>query len=283
MFVGPPRSGKGTIGHVLEALVGRENFTAPSISDLSTQFGVAELIGKSLAIIADARIGGRTDLAALVERLLSISGGDSQSIPRKHISNWNGLLPTRFAMLTNELPKFTDASGALPSRLIILILTISFLGREDGELLGRILGELPSIFRWALDGLDRLRKRKRFVIPRSSKEAVRQVEDLASPVGAFIRERCVIDARDKKHRVQCTELHSAYKQWSVAKGFTFSKTEELFGRDLSAACPGLKRSRLWVEVTAADGKKKRERKWHYIGIALRRDDPPPPTPPKGKF
>ena len=66
------------------------------------------------AIVSDARISGRSDAKVVVERLLSISGEDSLTIDRKYKEPWTGRLPTRFLVLTNELPKLTDSSGALP-------------------------------------------------------------------------------------------------------------------------------------------------------------------------
>jgi putative DNA primase/helicase len=52
--VGPKRSGKGTIARVQTALVGRDSVAYPTLASLQTNFGIAPLIGKSLAFITDA-------------------------------------------------------------------------------------------------------------------------------------------------------------------------------------------------------------------------------------
>ena len=83
LIVGPKRSGKGTIGRVLQALLGHSNVVGPTLASLQTNFGLAPLIGKPLAIISDARLGGRSDQASIAERLLSISGEDAVTIDRK--------------------------------------------------------------------------------------------------------------------------------------------------------------------------------------------------------
>ena len=106
----------------------------PTLSSLAQNFGLAPLIGKPLAIISDARLGGRADVQVVVERLLSITGEDWLSIDRKFLPAWNGQLPTRFVILTNELPKLGDASGAIASRFIVLRLIQSFYGQEDQSL-----------------------------------------------------------------------------------------------------------------------------------------------------
>ena len=134
MLVGPLRSGKGTIGRVLTGLLGAHNVAAPTLAGMTTNFGLSPLIGKPLGLISDARLGSRADGTIAVERLLSISGEDSITIDRKYRDPWTGRLPTRFVVLTNEIPRFTDASGALASRFVMLVLTTTFYGREDPTL-----------------------------------------------------------------------------------------------------------------------------------------------------
>ena len=64
----------------------------PTLSGLSTQFGMSELIGKPLATISDARLDTRSDSTLAVERLLSISGEDALSVQRKYKPDWIGRL-----------------------------------------------------------------------------------------------------------------------------------------------------------------------------------------------
>jgi putative DNA primase/helicase len=40
-------------------------------------------------------------------------------------------LPSRFLILSNELPRFGDASGAIARRFIVLVMKRSFLGEEN--------------------------------------------------------------------------------------------------------------------------------------------------------
>ena len=123
LLVGPPRSGKGTIGRVLTGLLGAHNVAAPTLAGLTQNFGLQNLIGKPLALVSDARLSSKADGTIAVERLLSISGEDVLTVDRKYRDPWTGRLPSRFLVLTNELPRFTDASGALASRFVILVLS----------------------------------------------------------------------------------------------------------------------------------------------------------------
>jgi len=244
LIVGPKRSGKGTIGRVLTGLLGKANVCAPTLASLGTNFGLWPLLHKPLAIISDARLSGRTDQAVVVERLLSISGEDTITVDRKHLAPWTGKLPTRFLILTNELPKLTDASGALASRFVLLCLPRSFYGGEDLLLTDRLLEERPGILNWAIQGWRRLNERGCFVPPRASEEALRQLEDLASPIHAFVRERCVVGPA---RSVEAGDLFAAWRTWCEETGRAHAGTIQTFGRDLRAAVPGLRTSQPRVE------------------------------------
>ncbi len=238
VLIGPRRSGKGTIARVLRQLIGPTNVAGPALAAFAQNFGLWPLIGKPLAIIHDARLGGRSDQAIIVERILSITGEDAVTIDRKMIEPWTGKLPTRLMMLTNELPRLHDSSGALVGRMILLRMRQSFFGREDTALTDKLLAELPGILLWSIAGWRRLRERGRFVQPESATELLADMADLASPIGAYLQERCVIGAG---HRAAVADLYLAWRGWCEAHGRREPGTEQSFGRDLLAAVPSLRR------------------------------------------
>ncbi|RMF20523.1 MAG: hypothetical protein D6760_11380 [Deltaproteobacteria bacterium] len=239
LIVGPRRSGKGTIARVLARLVGTENVCGPTTSSLAGPFGLQPLIGKRLAIVSDARFHGE-NIATMVERLLCISGEDTLTVDRKNIASVTLKLPTRFMFLTNEFPRLNDSSGALAGRFVILRLTKSFYGREDTRLTDRLLAELPGILNWAIEGWQRLNRRGHFVVPASVRDVVQEIEDLSSPVAAFVREECVVGPG---HRVAVDRLYDAWRRWCESEGRQAVTTRQTFGRDLAAAVAGITRRR----------------------------------------
>jgi putative DNA primase/helicase len=236
LMIGPFRSGKGTISRTLSKLMGgRSNVAGPTLSSLGTNFGMSSLLGKPLAIISDARMG-TTNQHVVVERLLSITGEDMLDVDRKFREVWTGKLPTRFVILSNELPKFRDSSTAIATRMLILRMTHSFLNKEDHELDDKLEPELGGVLLWALKGLDRLNKNGRFTVPQSSDDATALMMDLASPVSAFIRERCVLGPNEVIPR---DELYEAWKTWAEENGHR-AMAKSTFGRDLRAVVPEVK-------------------------------------------
>jgi putative DNA primase/helicase len=131
LLVGPTRAGKGLIARLLGALIGSRNVAGPTLSSLSFDFGLAPLIGKPLAVVSDARLDTKRDTSIVVERLLAISGEDTITVNRKYREQWTGKLPTRFLIISNELPRLGDASAAIANRFVVLLLQQSWLGKED--------------------------------------------------------------------------------------------------------------------------------------------------------
>jgi putative DNA primase/helicase len=259
MLIGPKRSGKGTVARIIAALLGKINVAGPTLSSLGTNFGLWPLLGKPLAIISDARLGKRSDIAQVVERLLSISGEDAQTIDRKNLSAVTTTLPTRFLILTNELPRLNDSSGALVGRMILLRMSRSWYGKEDTSLTRKLMDEIPGILLWAIEGWRRLRDRGHFVQPASSSELIDELDNLSSPVGAFVRERCEVGVHCDVER---KKLFDAWKAWCEEQGQTKAGTAIVFGRDLRAVVTGIRDKQSHTDT----GVKARS----YVGITLKK-------------
>lgn len=243
--IGPKRSGKGTIIRIIQAMIGEANVVNPTLSGLTTQFGLEPLLNKSSAIITDARISAKTDTSIAIERLLSISGEDNQTVGRKHKDSLTVKLPTRFTLVSNELPQMRDASGALVGRMLFLRLTNSFFGREDPKLFGKLRVELPGILVWSIEGLRRLRERGKLVQPASAMEDLESMSDLSSPIHAFVEDCCELAPEGEwgakwsgdDYRVPCQTLFGAWSSWCRSKGIGKPGTAQVFGRNLRAAYP----------------------------------------------
>ena len=179
-------------------------------------------------MISDARLGGN-DASVVVERLLSVSGEDWITVNIKHKEQWSGKLPSRFVICSNELPRLGDASGAIAGRFVMLLLNHSWLGKEDPHLEPEPDQELPGILNWSLDGLTRLGEQGRFTMPSSAQAAFVALQDLASPVRAFVRDCCVTGPDEE---VVIDELWKAWRTWRQ------KTTATVKGRDQTSIRPG---------------------------------------------
>jgi putative DNA primase/helicase len=267
LIIGPPRSGKGTIARVLSRLLGSSNVSWPSLSMLAHQFGLEKFIGKTLAIVPDAKFEGLKDEALVVERLKSISGEDAVDIQRKFLKDLSVQLPLRFMILSNDFPKLKDASAAIAKRFLTLQTRGDFYEKEDIDLTPDLVAELPGILNWSLDGLDRLRQRRRFSECASSKARQRDIEDTSSPVGAYVRECCTLASNMS---VALDVLYDDWKRWAEEEGITKQLAKNHFRRDLFS-----RHQHLVLQRPRTSG-----RQIKYVsGITLGQSYPPPDSPP----
>lgn len=257
LIVGPKRSGKGTIGRLIGQLVGEGNVVSPTLASLGEPFGLQPWIGKTVALMSDARLGKRADIAAIAENMLRLTGEDSISVARKFQDSYTARLLARLVVFTNEVPVFRDAASALPSRFVILRMERSFYGVEDHALADKLTTELPGIFAWALEGLRRLRNRGRFLQPQAGLAEMRLMQDLASPISAFLRETCILEPGGE---VPVQKLYTAWRDWCREHGRDQPGTEQTFGRDIAAAAAGVRISRKRIED---------QRVRYYTGLRLR--------------
>jgi putative DNA primase/helicase len=215
LLIGPMRSGKGTIARVIESILG-VSVVKPSLTDFTSTFGLEQIIGRSLAIVPDGRLGRDSNSAFAVERILSISGGDSPSLQRKYLPAYRGPTTCRFLILTNELPSLPDASGALVSRVVALRTFRSFLGNEVTNLFeAKLKPEKDGIFVWALDGWQRLRTRGHFIVPDSALGLLEDFVDLSNPLSDFVHDRLALEAENILDKEL---IYAAYLEWTSRHG-----------------------------------------------------------------
>jgi putative DNA primase/helicase len=104
--------------------------------------------------------------------------------------------------------------------------------------------------------LRQLRERGRFVQPVSAAEAISELEDLGSPINAFVRDCCLVQPGQS---VPVDDMFEAWKLWGEEQGRSKPGTKQTFGRDLRAAIPGL------VVTQPREGGRRQR---HYEGVAL---------------
>ena len=127
----------------------------------------------------------------------------------------------------------------------------------------QLLEELPGILNWSLEGLARLNRNEgRFTRVPSAEEAIITMRDLASPVAAFMRDRCTLRAN---LQVGVDELYAAFKVW-CEDGEYLKSSKAVFGRNLMAACSNIRKARVGGRTSRA---------YVYQGIALAKDGDEP--------
>lgn len=256
-MIGPRRSGKGTINRILVALLGQHNTVAPELGELCDTFGLQPWLGKLLASFTDARAPER-NRNAVVSQLLRIVGGDTVTVNRKNKEAWNGYLPTRIVIYSNEVLQLTENSNALTGRMIVLKMTKTFYGNEDTTLAVRLEHELSGIFNWAMEGLRRrLARGGHFIQPKSGASYLELMAELGNPIGSFVEDTLIFDPIGS---VAKDDVFTCYSHWALKKKLAVG-TEFSFKRRFLAAT---QEHRIEAGLERSNGK----RTHTYMGVKL---------------
>jgi putative DNA primase/helicase len=223
IFVGKARSGKGTVSHVIKHLVGHRNYVGLSFhtwtkGEKSTQV----LLNKRVGVFPDVRLkkgrhfGDNFDSGGLtprdVEMLLTITGEDTTSIPQMWSTSWNGVLPIKLVLISNEPLNLNDPTGVLPTRWVHLNFQNSFADNPDIYLKEKLIGELGGIASRCVSAYRDLCARGKFIQPKSSEVLERQVLAASDPFTEFAFETFEVDHTEM---VVKTKAYALFRAWCV--------------------------------------------------------------------
>jgi putative DNA primase/helicase len=264
LMVGPSGAGKGTICRTIQRVIGEDACTSPVLTSLASEFGLWPLCDKTVAILADAHLGHHVDSTRVLETIKAITGEDALNVNRKNMPFLQNVrLKVRFVITVNELPHFSDLSGALAARLLVLPFFRSFREREDRMLEQRLSAESAGILNWALRGLRRLKAAGGFNRPAASEEILSNYRRLTSPVSAFVEDACEVEPGK---RVRIDKIYAAYRQWAHDNGHNIAAKAK-FCEQLRLVQPGLAKRRYRDRASAAD-RSDQKRPYVYEGIDL---------------
>jgi len=217
---GRPRSGKGTCGRVLDALIGPRNIASHTLQDLAGGFGREGVIGKALLKITELS-GDKKQLLQGAAFINGITGQDPLHIERKYKGALDIVPAFHIVVMGNGFPDFGDHAAAIGERMDVLPFRKSFYGKENTKLTAELLTELPGILNWALAGLASLNAVGRFLTPPAAEEARIELLDSGNPLRGFIRERCDIGPEFNASK---DDLFDAYKLYCQSvSGYVFTR------------------------------------------------------------
>lgn len=144
----------------------------------------------------------------------------------------------------NDKPNVKDTSDGFWRRLRLVPFYRQFGEHErDTQLAEQLLGELPGILNWALEGLRRLRSNGRFTDAAAVRDAVTEYRTSQNVVALWLQERTTHGLTEKvQAKIAAdrgappeTKAHDAfqdYLQWAAATNRQRTLTETAFGADL---------------------------------------------------
>jgi hypothetical protein len=253
-------------------LIGADAFVALDLNTWQRGEKSAQvLLGKRVIAFPDVRLkpgkwfgNGNYDPGGLdhisKQWLLSITAGDSVSIPRLWDVPWRGRLPGKVWLASNETPNLNDP--ILPGRFVKLAFRVSFKDREDFKLLDKLRAELPGIAQRAVAGYHRLCRRGRFIQPASGTQLGTEVEGQSDPFTEFMLETFI---PDPEGTVPIWKFRDTKNTWAARRGhIAVSKIDNRHMLENIHKVRGfLSVARGTNRRTLSDGKKE---PWSYTGL-----------------
>ena len=125
----------------------------------------------------------------------------------------------KMAFNTNELPKDVEQNEAFFRRFLIIPFEVMIPENErDPELAKRIIrDELPGIFNWVLEGLQRLLQQRKFTQSDIVDKTVAQYRQQSDSVQLFLIEEDYV--KDDTQELPLKQLYNMYKDFCIESSY----------------------------------------------------------------
>ena len=215
VIVGAAGAGKSVLLNVLnEILLGSGNVSNVSWQALNDRFKTAELFGKLANIFADLPTKNIDDNGIFK----ALVGEDYLTVEKKNKDPFSFQSTARLLFSCNSIPKnYGDKSEGFYRRLIIIRFTHAVpKEKRDPMLLDKFRGEADGIFRFALEGLERvINNGYRFDETEKNRTELQQYKEDSDSVLSFVSECCEVK---KGTETGSTRLFDLYKKYCDESG-----------------------------------------------------------------
>lgn len=233
---GPGGSGKSILAEIATLLAGEDNATSATIETLESPRERAALIGFSLIRLPDQEKWSGDGAG-----LKAITGGDAVSVDPKYRDAYSAYIPAVILAVNNNPMRFTDRSGGVSRRRVIIHFPEQIAPEErDPQLKDKIAHELAVIVRQLMQQFsDPMTARTLLQSQQNSDEALSikrdadptfdfcgYLEALPQTNGMFMGNANIIPRQPRNY------LYHAYLVYMEANGYKHVLSLKMFGLGL---------------------------------------------------
>jgi len=213
LILGGTDTGKSTLVEVIEELYGESTLTKISFPQLGMDraFHVPDLKDSILNIdtdMEDKDIQRKSRVKKIVSKeeiYAEAKGKDGYKMQPK----------ANHLVTSNNCPEHSDATDAYFNRFITLTATTRVPEeKKDRELSEKLKSEenIQWLFKWALDGLDRLNRQNDFTWNPTEYETKKLWDRFGNSVQQFIADQITVDSQEGCN-IRTTDIYEAYEDW----------------------------------------------------------------------
>ncbi|ELY7489939.1 toprim domain-containing protein [Cronobacter turicensis] len=235
---GPGGSGKSILAEIATLLAGEDNATSADIDTLEDPRRRASLIGFSLIRLPDQEKWSGDGAG-----LKAITGGDAVSVDPKYQNPYSTHIPAVILAVNNNPMRFTDRSGGVSRRRVIIHFPEQIAPEErDPQLKDKIARELAVIVRQLMQQFsDPMSARTLLQSQQNSDEALSikrdadptfdfcgYLKELSEPEGMYMGNANIAPRQPRLY------LYHAYQVYMEAHGYKNTLSLTMFGKGLSS-------------------------------------------------
>lgn len=224
-LVGEGANGKSTVLHILQKILGKQNYSCIPLESFGNPNYVAGLYQK-LANFSTETNAKSSVYDSIFKAIIS---GDQITADLKYQNAFSFAPVSKLVFALNSLPRVDDKSNAFYRRLLIIRFNREFAEAEQNKTLKKELeAELDGIFIWMLNGLKALNQRGYFEINDSIKKEIEEYRLENNNTLIFIEEACL---QLPSQSITKNALYEAYVSFSLKNGHKAS-SKKRFGMEL---------------------------------------------------
>jgi len=213
LLYGPRRAGKSTLLEILILMLGRENTNSYSLQTLTEdRFAIAYLHDKLANICADLSIKSLKNTG----KFMMITGSDQMTAAKKRGHSFTFKPITKLIFSCNDIPRTGNKNLAFYRRWILIPFE-KVIPEDEVEVNKKIeLGEeISGVFNWAISGLKRLIKNKKFSYPFNETDVKDMYEKGSDSISSFIYN--AVD-EDDLAKIKKRNVYKCYKKYCEREG-----------------------------------------------------------------
>lgn len=232
LLKGEGGNGKSTLLNAIAAMLGEDNITSLSLSQLDERFNVGLLKDKLANIGDDINFKTIKDTSTFKK----LSTGERITSDIKNDTPIQFRSYAKLIFSANRVPRMNDASMGLLDRFVIVPLNarIRNTDKQDPHFEQKITTDEARsyLLNIAIQSLDTLLKRGHFIIPDIVKEELEEFEISNDPIKEWLSEY-EEDGKDL-HNMPVSEAYNDYKTFCEYNGFKYPISNKKLTQELKA-------------------------------------------------
>jgi putative DNA primase/helicase len=235
VLLGSGQNGKSVFFNIMCAILGESNVLNYQMSSFSHEYKRAKLLNVLLNYSSEK--GNELE----VDIFKALISGEPLQAREPYGQSFTIKNKVRFVINANELPKETEQTDAFFRRFLIVPFDVKISEEDkDPNLAAKIIeSELPGVFNWILEGLDRLVFQQKFTDCEKSTKAVEEYRKSSDSIALFVEECNVMP--DLNTKTALKDLYQDYKSFCTDDNYRpFAKRR--FGHRLETL--GFEKTRL---------------------------------------